>query len=117
MSCAVDIACVNNVPPRVKSLSNIVRDLEDREDECPDQGLTDSQMTDLEDFKLGCHNVLSELDKLLDKYCDLKTTSPDRRAQKVWKRLKWEPDDVRELRSRLTPNIALLNTFNGARIR
>jgi hypothetical protein len=31
----------------------------------------------------------------------------------VWKRVKWEPDDIREFRSRITANITLLNAFNG----
>ena len=33
--------------------------------------------------------------------------------KKVWKRLKWEPEDIRDLRSRVSSNIALLNAFNG----
>ncbi|EAW23743.1 ankyrin repeat domain-containing protein [Aspergillus fischeri NRRL 181] len=32
--------------------------------------------------------------------------------RRVWKRLKWEPDDVRDLRSRLCSNIGLLNAIN-----
>jgi Cdc6-like AAA superfamily ATPase len=31
----------------------------------------------------------------------------------VWKRVKWEPDDIKEFRSRITANITLLNAFNG----
>jgi len=31
----------------------------------------------------------------------------------VWKRLKWEPEDIKELRSRIGTNIGLLNAFNG----
>ena len=31
----------------------------------------------------------------------------------MWKRVKWEPDDIREFRSRITANITLLNAFNG----
>ena len=85
--------------------------------EFPDQNLTVGQKSDLEDFKLGCHNVLDELDKLLDKYNVLDPTKAGGQRRKIWKRLKWEPDDVRELRSRLTSNVALLNAFNGALIR
>jgi hypothetical protein len=36
-----------------------------------------------------------------------------RRVKKVWKRLKWEPEDIQELRSRINSNITLLNAFNG----
>jgi Cdc6-like AAA superfamily ATPase len=31
----------------------------------------------------------------------------------VWKRLNWKPEDIDELRSRITTNIGLLNAFNG----
>jgi hypothetical protein len=31
----------------------------------------------------------------------------------VWKRLKWEPEDIRELRSRISSNITFLNAFNS----
>jgi NACHT domain len=30
----------------------------------------------------------------------------------VWKQLTWEPDDIRELRSRITSNVTLLNSFS-----
>jgi hypothetical protein len=69
---------------------------------------------------VGCYNVLNTLNKTLEKYQEL---SPDPKAgdaksfrfkiRKGWKRLRWEPEDVKELRSRLTSNVSLLNTFNG----
>lgn len=31
----------------------------------------------------------------------------------MWKRLKWEPEDIKELRSRIGTNIGFLNAFNG----
>jgi hypothetical protein len=34
-----------------------------------------------------------------------------RNIKRVWKRLKWEPDDIRDLRSRIVANVILLNTF------
>ncbi|KFY00471.1 hypothetical protein O988_03292, partial [Pseudogymnoascus sp. VKM F-3808] len=33
--------------------------------------------------------------------------------RRVWKRLKWEPDDIRDLRIRIVANVTLLNTFQG----
>ncbi|RSL54244.1 hypothetical protein CEP54_009975 [Fusarium duplospermum] len=35
------------------------------------------------------------------------------RVKRAWKRLNWEPDDIRELRERITLNTTLLNTFLG----
>jgi hypothetical protein len=31
----------------------------------------------------------------------------------VWKRLKWEPEDIKQLRSRISTNIGLLNAFTS----
>ena len=63
----------------------------------------------------GCRNVLDELEKLLDKYRELDSCpeSVGKRVKKVWKRLKWEPEDIQELRNRISSNITLLNAFNG----
>lgn len=33
--------------------------------------------------------------------------------KRVWKRLKWEPEDIKELRSRIIAHITLLNAFNS----
>jgi hypothetical protein len=63
----------------------------------------------------GCRNVLNKLEKTLDKYGELGTVPEGvgKRVKRVWKRLKWEPEDIRELRSRISSNITLLNAFNG----
>jgi Cdc6-like AAA superfamily ATPase len=59
--------------------------------------------------------VLTALEKVLDKYREL-DTSPKRirdKSRRVWKRLKWEPDDIRDLRLRIVSSIGLLNAFNA----
>lgn len=33
--------------------------------------------------------------------------------KRAWKRLTWEPNDIQELRLRITSNVVLLNAFNG----
>lgn len=33
------------------------------------------------------------------------------KVKRVWKRLKWEPDDIRELRDRLTSSVGILNSY------
>ena len=71
----------------------------------------------MEDITAGCRNVLEGLKDTLGKYQELDSNSNDRtfarKARRVWKRVKWEPDDIREFRSRITTNITLLNGFNG----
>jgi Cdc6-like AAA superfamily ATPase len=51
----------------------------------------------------------------LDKYGELqsKPTSAGKKVRRAWKRLKWEPEDICELRNRISSNVILLNTFNG----
>lgn len=68
----------------------------------------------LKKISLGSRQVLLELEILLDKFRDF-SNEPDRisgKLRRVWKRLKWEPEEVKELRSRITSNITLLNAFN-----
>jgi Cdc6-like AAA superfamily ATPase len=49
----------------------------------------------------------------LDKYNELKSDhgGVSKRAKRIWKRLKWEPEDIKQLRSRISTNIGLLNAF------
>jgi hypothetical protein len=63
----------------------------------------------------GCRNVLATLDKTPQKYTELPQNCEGAvgKAKKVWKRLKWDPDDIRDLRDRVVANIALLNVFHG----
>ncbi|KAK6073153.1 hypothetical protein SCUP515_07016 [Seiridium cupressi] len=39
------------------------------------------------------------------------------RAKRLWKRVQWEPDEIRDLRSRITANITALNAFTAANTR
>ena len=97
----------------MKSLSNVLRDIEDILSE---QELIDRQDKDLRGILEECHNVLNDVGRALSKYYDL-DTSPKKfsdKSRRAWKRLKWEPDDIRDLRSRVTSNVVLLNTFNGS---
>lgn len=102
---------------RVRSLSIILEDIKivlSRRDP------TDEQAKELASITEGCHNVLKALDKTLEKYqelgsdtkdCDLKSLRF--KVRRGWKRLVLEPEDLKELRNRITSNITLLNAFNG----
>ena len=69
----------------------------------------------MEDIDKGCRNVLDELQRILDKNSELISNSGSvgKRIKRVWKRLNWKPEDIDELRSRISTNIGFLNTFNG----
>lgn len=47
---------------------------------------------------------------MINRYCPLNTSHG---IKGVWKRLQWEPDDVRDLRNRVCSNISILNAFYG----
>jgi hypothetical protein len=100
---------------RVKSLSNVIRDVEDT---MRARELTDQQKMTLHGILNGCHNTLEALDKVLDEYyiLDTRTKSFGGKTLKVWKRLKFEPDDIRDLRSRISANVGLLNSFSSVLI-
>jgi hypothetical protein len=52
------------------------------------------------------------------KYRVLDASEPtEKRVKAAWKRLRWELEDIQELRSRISTNVNLLNSFNIQRCR
>lgn len=90
--------------------------LRDLEDVFPERSLTDQQKADLKSNLSGCENILIDLNKVLDKYYELSDVGSRlaKRPRRFWKRLTYEPEDVFELRARLSSNLGLLNTFSGS---
>ena len=80
-----------------------------------ERDLSPKQLSDLQDIARVCLNTLDGLGKILENFYVL--GSPPRgvgaKTKRLWKRLRWEPEDVSEYRSRVTSNITLLNAFNG----
>ena len=102
---------------RVTGLSNVLRDIERV---LSQQVLADWQKKALASVLEECHNVLITLGKVVDEnyYLNLSNVHSFRdKSRRVWKRLTWEPDDIRELRSRVALNVGLLNAFNGSLMR
>jgi hypothetical protein len=102
---------------RVRSLSII---LDDVKVVLLQRDLTNKQRKELVDIFVGCYNVLNTLKETLDKYKELDSNSkgynPKSFSFKVrrgWKRLRWEPDNVKELWSCIALSISLLDAFNG----
>jgi hypothetical protein len=71
------------------------------------------QKTDLQEIAGSCYKILSDLEKTFDKYDELETYGGNlgKRVKRVWKKLKWEPEDIRELGDRIISNIILLNIY------
>lgn len=77
--------------------------------------LDKQQKIDLEQIATSCKDVFKDLEKALDKYSELGSSSGSlgKRMKRVWKRLQWEPEDIREFRDRIVSNITLLNAYLG----
>ncbi|KFZ00163.1 hypothetical protein V500_01159 [Pseudogymnoascus sp. VKM F-4518 (FW-2643)] len=106
-------------PSQFKAVSDEVRTLsfvlQDAEVALQNRELNIEQKRDLEEVYRGCRNVLDELQGILDKNNELSSESEGvaSRIKRVGKRLNWKPEDINELRSRISTNIGFLNAFNG----
>jgi hypothetical protein len=72
--------------------------------------LSSEQHTQLREIESSCRDVLADIERMIEKYSAVNAPHSFKRA---WKRLRWEPDDVRDLRTRLCSNVGLLNAING----
>lgn len=81
--------------------------------------VSSDQNNNLDEIRRSCRSVLENSRKELRKYYSLESKggSLHKRTERVWKRIKWEPDGVRDLRDQITANIVALNSFTGANIR
>jgi hypothetical protein len=96
----------------VKTLSNILRDVDDIQSQ---RDLTGQQKQSLDEIAQECHSVLEELNKTLDKYQELDSSAKGigGKSRKVWKRLQWDQKNIDQFRSRITLNISAFGTFLG----
>ncbi|KAJ5347715.1 uncharacterized protein N7506_000968 [Penicillium brevicompactum] len=101
-------------PPQFKAISDELRNLEivirDLEVDQHNTHLNAKQKQELQDIASSCRTLFNEIDTLLSRYCEIDAARPIKRT---WKRLRWEPEDVHDLRNRLSSNISILNAFNG----
>ncbi|KAM7205912.1 Ankyrin repeat-containing domain protein [Rhypophila sp. PSN 637] len=66
------------------------------------------------DVDVTISGVLEDLEQILGKFTDISSTngpSLGNRVKRVWKQLKWEPGDIRELRERLVSVVGLLRAY------
>ena len=94
----------------VKGLSNVLRDIDDV---LPQRDLSDQLKEKLEEIVRCCRDVLKELEDVLDRYQELdhNVSGLGKRSRRVWKRFRWDQGAIDGLRSRITLNISLFNTF------
>ena len=79
-----------------------------------DDTLTEAQKKELGGIRDSCQHVLKDCQHLLSKYSALESPGKDLkgRVTRASQRLTSEPEDVRDLRGRITSNITQLNRFN-----
>ncbi|CAD6570009.1 MAG: hypothetical protein ASARMPREDX12_003269 [Alectoria sarmentosa] len=75
--------------------------------------LSDKETADLSSLIKGTSDVLEEVTVVLDKYKSLGQESPTvgSKVEKVWKKIRWDPDAIKDFRSRIISNTAILDTF------
>jgi NACHT domain len=75
--------------------------------------LDKQEKADLEHITDGCRKVLTELKHIFDTNSVLKPRESHFpfSIKRIWKRLTWKPDDIRDLRARIMLNTSLLDTF------
>jgi hypothetical protein len=95
---------------KVGSLSII---LQRAEVAASERDLSPKDVTELRTIRDGCQDILTELERTLEKYAGLGSKQAKIRGQfkRAWQRFSFEPEDIQNLRSRVNDNITLLNAF------
>ncbi|KAK5191727.1 hypothetical protein LTR92_008308 [Exophiala xenobiotica] len=94
-----------------KLLQNVVNDIDAQIED--DDDIADDVRQALQNAVENCESVLKDLNALLNSHTELTSEpGPARKIhQRVWKRLKWDFDEVNKLRSRLSSSIQLLESI------
>lgn len=89
--------------------------LDRMKDVLPKRHLTSNEKEELITVSSGCYKVLEELQEMLQKYEVLASQSKQSGFQirRQWKKLEWEPENMKELQSRVILNTGLLDTYNS----
>lgn len=98
----------------MRSLHIVLQDVQEFLNEHDDT--IETRKNDIREITSSCKRVLEDIQTTLDKNSPLETREDGvrRRARRVWGRLKWNPDEIRDLRSRIISNITLLNSFTAS---
>ncbi|KAG0647605.1 Ankyrin repeat domain-containing [Hyphodiscus hymeniophilus] len=104
------------ISDEIITLSDLLSDLEGS---LSRQTLTNRQEKSLISLLARCHEILTDLEGVVDKNYYLNSSNVHGfrdKSRRMWKRLKWEPDDIQELRSDVALYVGLLIAFNGSLI-
>lgn len=96
--------------------ANLCLVLDDVAQTVPGRELSEREARTLSSLAQGCRDILTDMNTMLQKYEDLGKSSSGLRARthKTWNKMRWDPDEMNELRSRLTSNTVSLDAFNSS---
>ncbi|OPB36014.1 hypothetical protein A0O28_0111800 [Trichoderma guizhouense] len=104
-------------PEQFKAISDDVRGfsivLQDIEANCTE--LSPERSQEYQSVVTSCKHLLVRLKRTLEEYSGIaKDDKTGKRTaiKRVWKRLKWEPDDIRDIRSHISVKINTLRSLN-----
>jgi hypothetical protein len=83
------------------------------EDAASEENLSARQDESLQEILLGCHALLNDMTRLVTDFSTVESVQVNLggKARRVWKRLKWDPNEVRDLRARLISTNSLLHSY------
>lgn len=106
-----------SAPDQFRQISNELRSLEntahDVEVLLSGRDLSPAHEQHLKEITKDCYIVLKDAQETVNKYSSLKSrgTGFTGKATRLWDRLQWEPDDVRDLRDRITLRVTSCTFF------
>lgn len=71
--------------------------------------LGDCQQNELQSIKQSCCDTLTDIESMVNRY----SAKEFHRLGRIWRRVTWDPDELRHLRNRVCVNVGNLNAFNG----
>ena len=82
----------------------------------PGRELHEKEASTLSSLLHGCHEILADMNKILQKYEKLGRSSSNSvaRTQNAWRKIRWDQEEVNELRSRVTSSTVSLDAFNSS---
>ncbi|KAI6767694.1 hypothetical protein HG530_005703 [Fusarium avenaceum] len=97
----------NSISEDIRSLSVVIQDAHANFDQ-----LAEHQITNFGQILTTCHNLLKELENIMSKWSVISKPRKGKAVQRLWKRLRWEPEEIVHLRAQITSNVVLLNAYN-----
>lgn len=93
---------------RTRTLQIIINDIKAQVE---DDDQPNAIVADLKNALATCESVLKDLNAVIDTHTELSSTSPSthKLPRRIWKRLKWNPGEAINLRSRLISAVQLLD--------